>query len=355
MARKIVFLVSLIFLLSPFRANSQISSFDLKIFDNITSIDFGNLAFINGLASTQSIFFVEMQPHGIPVCLQGKIEWQRTIDARTRELFVNFKTNSFSSRNFYNTDLGGSDIQMDYYNVVQSVISDLIALGRPSGIFWITLELTLPNSSVVIAGPEVEKIVFLNPSQSIMVTNPVEGGTEGEWNTFVNWTQVTGATSYTIKVNDKKGPNQSPEEALAQGNPILEMTIPATELTATTITLSPDMLNRPWAQGDEVVLQVSAFIQGPGGGNTLYSNIVTFFIESGNTVTPTSVQNTLIVLLNSLQSESLAGDLARRLLNGELQLTGTIMLDGQPISLQQLMELLQQLINSGSIIGITTP
>ncbi|MHC1737433.1 MAG: hypothetical protein AB9882_05440 [Ignavibacteriaceae bacterium] len=355
MAKKIVFLVPLIFLLLTFRANPQISTFSLKIFDNITNIDFGNLAFINGLASTQSIFYVEMLPHGNPVRIQGKIEWQRTIDARNRELFVNFRTNPFNSRNFYNTDLGGSDIQMDYYNVTQSVISDLIALGRPSGIFWITLELTGPENTVVIAGPVVERIIFLNPAQSIMVTNPVEGGIEGEWNTLVNWTQVTGAASYTIKVNDKKGPNQSPEEALAQGNPILELTIPASGLSTPSVTLTPDMLNRPWAAGDEVVLQVSAYVEGPGGGNTLYSNIVSFFIESGNTVTPTSVQNTLIVLLNSLQSESLAGDLAKRLLSGEIQLTGTIMLDGQPITLQQLMELLQQLINSGSILGITTP
>lgn len=354
MAKKIVFLVPLLFLILTFRANPQISSFDLILYDNITTIDFGNLAFINGLASTQSIFYVEMAPQGVPVRLQGKIEWQRTIDARNRELFVNFRTNTFASRNFYNTDLGGSDIQMDYYNVTQSVVSDLIALGRPSGIFWITLEVIGPDNTVVQKS-DVEQIVFLNPTQSIMVTNPVNGGTESEWNVFVNWTQVTGAASYTIKINNRRDPNQSPEEALAQGNPVLDMTIPATNLTATTLTLTPDALARPWAQGDEIVLQVSAYVEGPGGGNTLYSNIVSFFIGSEATATPAGVQNALIVLLNSLESDSVAGDLAKRLLSGEIQLTGTIMLDGQPISLQQLLELLQQLINSGSIIGITNP
>ncbi|HOJ17487.1 MAG: hypothetical protein GX452_03920 [Ignavibacteriales bacterium] len=353
MTRKTLLLVPLLVLIMSFRATPQISNFSLKLFDNITTIDFGNLAFINGLASTQQIFYVEMIPAGVPVRLQGKIEWQRTIDARNREMFVNFRTNQFTSQNFYNTDLGSTDIQMDYYNVTQSIINDLMALGRPSGIFWFTLEIIGPNSTNVIAGPVVEKIVFLNPSQSLMVLTPLEGGSENVDNVLVQWTPVNGVTEYKVKANIRKGQEQSPEEALNQGNPVLDNYSAGVQ---TSVLLNSAVLNRQWNAGDEIVLQVSAYVAGPGGGQTLYSNIVTFNISGEETATLNTVQNNFVVLLNSLESDALAADLAKKILSGELQLTGQILLDGQPITMEQLMELLRKLLaDNGTIIGITPP
>lgn len=186
-----------------------------------------------------------------------------------------------------------------------------------------------------------------------MVLTPLEGGSENVDNVLVQWTPVNGVTEYKVKANIRKGQEQSPEEALNQGNPVLDNYSAGVQ---TSVLLNSAVLNRQWNAGDEIVLQVSAYVAGPGGGQTLYSNIVTFNISGEETATLNTVQNNFVVLLNSLESDALAADLAKKILSGELQLTGQILLDGQPITMEQLMELLRKLLaDNGTIIGITPP
>jgi len=352
MIKKVIFLVPLIFLMISFRANPQQISLSLKLFDNLSTIDYGNLAFINGLSSTQQIFYVEMLPAGIQCRLQGKIEWQRSIDSRTRELFVSFRTKAFPSQNFYNTNLGSTEIQMDFYNVGNDIINDLMALGKPSGIFWFTLEVMNPLNTGIISNQVVEKIVFLNPSQSMMVTSPLEGSSENTDNVLVQWTPVNGVTEYKIKANVKKGPDQSPEEALNQGDPIVDNLSAGLQ---TSMVLSSANISRQWNYGDEIVLQVSAFVTGPSGGMTVFSNIVTFKISANEDANLNNAQSNLVILLSSLGG-GIANELARKILSGEIQLTGSIMLDGQPITLAELLALLQSILaDQESILGITPP
>lgn len=356
--KKMLIVLFLVFLTNSYP--QQITKFDVTTFPSLLTLDFGSLTFINQLAGAPQIFLVEIEPKNIPLRMLGEIDW---IDFDgTKYRFSDFATYQFESQDFFNSKLGNG-IDLSSFNIPQDVANKILKKGKPSGIFKFTFYLTsatgnpydksnrlkFTNGKEAVAYAEVE---FLNPTQSLTIISPTTGNYEDPGNVVAQWTALTGVKEYIIRANNRLNSNQSLEEALKQGNPLInDHTVGLT----TTVNLRT-ILDREWQGGQEIVLQVSAVIEGPGGGEKLSSNIVSFFLTNPNAATLSFLTNNMINMMNNMPGLNISEGFKQKLLNGEIQIEDQIMVDGKPISFLELTNLLNELgSDPDRIISIQLP
>jgi len=267
-----------LFFLFASLAYGQVNFFDFTIFEPLPSVDIGAFMTINGLQNNQKIFLVTISGSGM-VELNGLIEW-KDVNASSFKSIYQFTTKPFAARNFYNTDIGNSSISIGEKSSDSDALKELTNKGKPVGEFRFTLKLLKADGSLYteIPQPAPKTISFLNPAQTITILSPAENSVQDAGNVIAIWTPVAGATEYTIKAGIRTSSSQSFEEALSSGSPLIN------NKSAGNVTSHDlrSLLDREWTAGQEIVMQVTAIIPGPSGGQTLLSNIVNFSLNSNN-------------------------------------------------------------------------
>lgn len=263
-----------IFFLTFIVTASAQNSINLTVFPSLSSTDFSSLIPSNELKNNVRIFCVDINPVGATVVVKGVFEWRKTGSNTFQEL-GNFTTNPFTARNFCNEELGSFDISIKQFNSNRDLLDENIRIGVPSGTYRINLML-YDGSGQILLAQDSENLSFLNPAQTLQIINPRSGLTYDAGNIIIEWTPVLGASDYSIIANTRANANQSLEEALNSGTPLINNR----SVGLANSTNLRDLLDRELEEGSEVVIQVVANISGPGGGSKLYSQIVNFNIMS---------------------------------------------------------------------------
>lgn len=351
-------LLVLVFLFITNSNPQQITKFDLTIFPNLYTLDFGALTFVNQLSGAPQIFFVEIEPKNVSLRMRGRIDWEDFNSVR--KTFSTFATKPFLSQDFYNSALGNG-IDLSSFNIPQEIANQILKKGKPSGIFYFILEL-IPATGDPYSQPplntntgpaiQIRQVEFLNPTQSFTIISPTTGNFEDPGNVVAQWTSIAGVSEYRVRANNRLNSSQSLEDALKQGNPLINNRSVGLNTTVNLRTI----LDREWEGGQEIVLQVTAVIEGPGGGEQFPSNIVSFFLTNPNAATLSFITNNVINMMNNIPGLVVPESFKQKLLNGEIQIEDQIMVNGQLISILELSNLLNQLnADPDRIINIQWP
>lgn len=336
--KKINSLCFLFFCFSIITSNIIAQSIKINVMgdpNNMPPIDFGNFAFTNNLQGAQRIFYIELTPQNEDVIIEGKFYWKDFSSPNNQEIFA-FKTNTFKSKNFYNSDIGLGDIQIDEVSTNSSTLDELIKKGKPTGELNIMLNANFINLNQSTSDNITLK--FLNPSQTITILNPIANNSYDVNNVIAQWTLVTGAIDYKIKANVRKNSTQSLEEALNLGSPIINNKSVGNVSSINLRTI----LDREWNEGDEIVLQVIAVIPSTTGNAELFSPIINFYLNKTNSTDP-NLLNIIISQFLTLNNFGLSSEIISKILNGEIQIIDIEDEVGNKISSQQLQQLLNYL------------
>jgi hypothetical protein len=291
---------------------AQTPTIQLETFTGLNTIDFAAFAFTNGLSGAPRIFHVIITPVGRNIIVKGQIDWKKDETTGFTEL-ADFTTVPFISRNFYNDEIGNSEIKIASSNVVSSVRDDIFSRGKPTGVYQITLNMLDVQTNQKLSSDQKE-ISFLNPAQTISIQYPVENGTYDMGNVQAIWTPVQGAASYKIRANVMPAGSSSPEDALSGSSPLIN----DRDVGIVNVANLGSILDRQWVAGQRIVLSVTAIIEGPGGGTLLPSPPVTFHLSSSRTVANNPTVDPNLVRLAVLMTGQVNQNFINKLLDGEI-------------------------------------
>lgn len=309
-----IFMLSVIAVLLVFSQNrlSAQAQIQLQILQDLSTLDFAAFDFTSSSNVSQRIIQVIINPPGIEVIVEGKIEWKKDERSGFQELF-RFRTKKFISRSFSNDEINNSEIEIDNTSFNSSLTSEIIKFGKPSGVLSIELRL-LDARGNSISNNAVDQISFLNPTAPSIIL-PVEGSSYDIGSIIVQWTASIGVTSYKIKANYAPDNAANPEQALNSGNPLIDDRDVG---TVTSVRLN-DILNRELLADTNIVIVVKAFVQGPGGGDVLSSPLVTFKTNStGTETTVVKIGNPDLVRLANLLPGQISKEFRDKLINGDI-------------------------------------
>lgn len=250
------------------------NSVRLVVFPSLTTMDFSTFTTLNDLVGAPRVFCVEMDVRDQYVVMSGTVLWQKKPGTDFIELGW-FVTRPFLPRTLCNDDIGKEDIRLHDYRTNPNLIDENLKLGKPTGTYRLIVEL-FDSTSQNKLGEDVQELVFLNPSQTISIINPRPGGNYDAGNVLIEWTPVSGVSHYIIKASQRTDQNQSLEEALNRGIPLVNNK----NVGVTTSVNLREVLDRELPSSGEIVLQVIGNVEGPSGGIKLYSDIVNFYILS---------------------------------------------------------------------------
>ncbi len=335
-----LFLFFLFFIISASPQNSV----NLIVFPSLTSTDFSSLIPSNELQNNVRIFCVEINPQGVPVSLKIVFEWKKAGSNSFLEL-GNFTTNPFTSRNFCNEELGTFDLSIRNSETNSDLLDENIRIGTPSGTYRINVMLYNSSGDILLA-QDSEELTFLNPSQTLQIINPRPNLTYDAGNILIEWTSIAGAEYYSIIANTRTKPNQSLEEALNAGTPLVNNRNVG---LVNNVNLR-EILERELEPGSEIVVQVIANISGPFGGSKIFSQIVNFNILSPDAPSIQILNFRLRNILSRLPNSQLLSLLE----NNQINLSDITIRkdDGSSMSLEELVNFLEA--NPENILRIET-
>lgn len=258
--------------LIPFATVFSQPSIRLIVFPELTTTDFASFATLNDLQGAPRIFCAEINAPGQTVTMAGRIEWKK-IGASDFVEVAWFITRPFLAKTLCNDDIGKVDVRIYDHRVNTDLIEENIQYGKPTGEYRLTVYL-YDSTSQNLLSSDSKNLVFLNPSQTLTIINPRPNQSYDAGNILVEWTPISGASEYYIKASEKSDRNQSLEEALQRGTPLVNNKNVG---VVTSVNLR-EILDRELKPGTEVVLQVSANIPGPAGGKRIFSEIINFSI-----------------------------------------------------------------------------
>jgi len=334
------FLLFFIFLGNSFPQNS----ITLQIFQPLPEIDFGSMLIQNNLSGVPKVFYVSISPAGKNVYVRGYILWDKNDGNGFRQVF-SFLTEKFVSKNFYSDELGSSGLRIASHDANSSLTEEILKKGKPTGTYRFQLQLL--NENQVYLTETSQDVTFSNPSQTLLIITPESGSSQAVGSVIARWSKITGVDKYKIKLNVRTSPAQSLEEALNSGTPLINNKIIEGGITSVDLR---SYLDREWLPGQELVLQVSAVVEGLGGGSTLPSEIISFSIaaSAGNTVK--SDKESLIALLYELKNDQ-ALQFASLLSNVSMDNVKFYNNEGGEITFAQFQSIINSILSS--IVKIT--
>lgn len=345
--KKVFFLFSVLILaLSINTIKAQDVSVDLVVFEPLPEIDLGALFLGKNLKGAPLLLQITFNP--LPeskIILIGTVEWKKSSSDSYQNLY-NFTTNSFVARTLSNKDIG-TDIGGAHEESNRDLLEEFIKRGKPTGSIRITIE--IKNEFGKFLGNDSEELNFINPAQTLSIRTPEAGTSQDIGGVLAEWDDVQGVGNYSIRANVRSNINQSFEEALKSGNPIIN---DKNVGNVTNVNLR-ELLDREWLPGQEVVFQVTANISGPGGGTKLYSNIVNFSFDLGGSSGNQELNDGLINLFQGLGDEGTK--ILSLLVNGEINLEDVTITfgDGQVMTLPEFQNLMIYLeTNPDAVISI---
>ena len=346
--KKIILLFFTLFLILGVNRNvySQYNV-QLQIFDPLPEVDFAAFAITNNLSGAPRILSITIEPEGAMVILEGRIEWQKDEGESYSQLYT-FKTAPFTARNITNSDIGFGDIRIVENRANSSLTQENIDRGMPTGKYRMTVYLRDEHGA--IKDTDQKEISFLNPSQTFVIRSPEANSDQNIGNVLAEWDNVVGATSYSVTANVRTSTTQGLEDALNSGTPLIDNK----DVGNLNVVSLRQLLDRDWLAGQEIVLQVTANISGPGGGRELNSNIVNFFIQDPAGATGTFNQEILGML--ELLSDITGRDLVTRFEEGQMDFSNMriTLSDGRIITQAELTTILNYLkTNPDNIVGVS--
>lgn len=340
---------------------AQINTFRLNVFTPLPQLDFATFAVSNDLQGAPAVFSVEILPPGERVVVEGIFEWKDVGESNFTP-FTSFKTQPFTSRVFFNNTLG-SDIRIASSTTNSDRINQGIRKGKPTGNYRLILKLFRENGMPYINPTTGQQFVadaeleFLNPTQTLDILLPVPGTLQDVGQVIAKWTPIPGATKYTIKAALRRDHRTTLENALTSGQVLINnVEVPSsTGQPQTEVNLVNLLSGAQWFGGQEVVFQVTAFIQGPSGGQTIFSNISNFYLKDANTMAYMTLVGNMATILQSLPSGVIPANLLGDFTSGTLQITGIKREDGSDMPISEVMALFNYLAqNPGErVVGVT--
>ncbi|MEG8945821.1 hypothetical protein [Rosettibacter firmus] len=249
---------------------AQTPTIQLNILGDLSTIDFAALAIEENLQNQPRIMQVIINPPGIEVIVEGKIEWRKELNKAPVKV-AEFRTKPFISRIFSNDELN-KDIELVKKEYNDNIVSEIREIAKPTGIFNIEVNLYYPVDNPTLVSSDSKELIFLNPSPPIILS-PNEGSVENIGSILVTWTKSLGANSYKILANYLK-PGETYEQALNSGNPLVNNK----EVEDTSSINLVDYLDRELISDTTIVLAIKAVVNRPGGPDELMSPIVSFRI-----------------------------------------------------------------------------
>lgn len=322
---------------------------NLEVFEPLPEIDLGAILIAKDLTGAPRVFRISFNP--IPeedIILSGRLEWKRNVNEGFSEIY-NFVTKPFQARNFTNNEIGTTNIEIQRDNSDRDLLEELFKKGKPTGALLFSIFVTDKEGTEI--GSDVAELNFLNPAQTLSIRTPEAGSKQEIGGVLAEWDDVTGVTSYSVRANIRKNTNQSLEEALKSGNPLINDKDVG---IATSVNLR-ELLDREWLPGQEIVFQVTANISGPGGGSKLYSNIVNFSFPVATSSETNAMNQSLINLFQNLGDEQ-SSRILGLLQGGEINLEDVSIStdDGQVMTFPEFQNLMIYLeSNPDAVISIT--
>lgn len=337
-------LISLTFISTSF---TQTQKFRLEVINPPPpSLDFGAMAMTKSLEGTPRFFCIRIVDQSLlntSISFIGEIEWQ-DVNSNVSNRFVSWETWPFPARDFCNDEIGVS-ILNQYLTIEDKVVDELMKKGKPSGTLNVKLKMKQNGNIVEV---QEKSILFVNPSQTIDLILPQVGSQQDMGNVVAQWSPVPGASEYLLKANVRTRINQSLEDAINQGNPLIDNRSVGQSNSANL----RNLLSREWKAGEEIVLQVVAVIPGIGGGEKYYSNIVNFYVYDPNSTDASAISNSLTNLLNSFQGK-IDPEFLNKLLSGRIKINEIVGSDGTRMTMEDLTSLLNYLSqNPDQVINV---
>lgn len=336
--------------INPLKAQEQIDV-DLIVFEPLPEIDLGALLIAKDLKGAPRVFQLMLNP--LPqynIIVSGNMEWKRSSSEGYKFLY-SFKTKPFTARNFSNNEIGTSDIVIDTDNSDTDLLEELFKKGKPTGAIRIFVEVRDENNrSLGANASDSEELNFLNPAQTLSIRSPEAESIQNIGGVLAEWDDITGVGSYSIRANVRKNVNQSFEEALKSGNPLIN----DKDVGSVTSVNLRELLDREWLPGQEIVLQVTANIPGALGVNKLYSNIINFRFEAASQEETNTMNQNLVNLFENIGDEETSRILSL-LQNGEISLEDVTISsgDGQIMTVPEFQNLMNYLeTNPDAVISI---
>lgn len=333
-------------MLFPFSTSAQ--SIDLIVFEPLPEVDFAAFAFADIPAGNTRIFQIVITPAGERVVLEGSIEWKKNANSSFENLF-SFRTHPFIARNITNQDLGRADIRMANSDSNNDLAEENLRKGKPSGEYKISLTLKDPNGRTL--GNDSEVLSFLNPTQTISIRTPEANSNQDVGSTILQWDGVVGATRYEVLANVRSNESQSLEEAIQSGTPLINRA----EVGSRTIVNMRELYTREPLAGQEIVVQVVAVVDGPGGGEELFSDIINFYLSSSDSPEMEAMRMRMVNIFSALGGGGSIRDFLDMLSNGEIDISSLRVVDeaGRSITVEELQQVLVYLqTNPGSLIDV---
>ena len=320
-----------ILLLFSFYSFGQVQNFNLEVSPGIAQLNITSLIVNKNLENMPRIFQVQIFPAGVDVTLDGIVYWTPN-NSNQRNMIYKFKTKKFKSKTFDNTELDHSDIKIESDDEGnKSVIEDLRKFGTLTGKVEINLILKdLTNNRIF---NKSETLNFDNPTQTLRVVSPMPGSVEDEGSVIARWEPIIGAKGYKITLIQKKNKDQSDQDALTSGKPLIQ----DKDVGNRTQVNLRSLLDRQWVPGMELVFQVKAVADAAAGEIDLNSQPTSFFIESPNDVTRDIVDPVKLFDL------VLQGDL-------KIDQIKRVVIDGRRVDPQELMQLMRKLKDNPDLI-----
>ncbi|MCR4416403.1 MAG: hypothetical protein NUV92_01470 [Ignavibacteria bacterium] len=332
-----------LFMFLFFASISAQPSIRLIVFPELTTTDFASFATLNDLQGAPRIFCAEIYAPNQTVTMAGRIEWKKFGSSDFVEVAW-FITRPFLARTLCNDDIGKVDVRIYDHRANTPLIEENIRYGKPTGEYRLTVEL-YDSTGQNLLSSDTKNLVFLNPSQTLTIINPRPNQSYDAGNILVEWTPISGASEYYIKASERNDPNQSLEEALQRGTPLVNNRNVG---VVSSINLR-DILERELRPGSEVVLQVSANVSGPAGGRRIFSEIINFKIFNPESQYYQQLVNRLNNVLNRLgQNELLQLLQSGQLDPSKIQIRNE---DGTIMTFEELINFLE--MNANNITRIT--
>jgi len=356
MKNKLLKMIVFASIFASLNISAQQISVTMNVFKPLPEVSFAAFLTNPFLESTPRILQIAISPQGETVIVKGAILW-RKLDESSFEELLNFTTKPFLSRNFYNDDFSSFDgIGIDESNTSDNLLEENLKKGKPTGTYRIIVEVY--DENLVFQSSATEDLEFTNPSQTLSIIQPEVDDELDLAGIYLSWTSVTGVSEYIVRANVRSDKNESLEEALQKGNPIVNDKSVGIKLNVNLY----EIVDREIIEGQEIVVQIKGVIEGPDGGDDVFSEIVNFKIaKKGSDQTQdikTKFNDTLEELSNNLKDElnensgqdesdfaERLQDLMDRIANGEISFDDLriTMEDGRVLTYQEFQEILEYL------------
>ncbi|MEN8193945.1 MAG: hypothetical protein ABFS12_14070 [Bacteroidota bacterium] len=271
----------------------------INVFEPLPEVPFAAFLTNPFIQGTPRIMQIQLSPHGQDVILIGNLTWRKPGQSNF-EHFMQFKTKPFKSRDFYNDQINSDpDIQIDDTDYNDDLVEENLKLGKPTGLYKLFIKVYDVNMQLLdeeIVDLGIGKGGFVNPSQTLEFIQPYPGSYHDAGGVLLTWSEVIGVTDFIILANERKSKDESLEEALKKGNPIVNNK----KVGLRTSVNLREVLDRELVPGQEIVAQVRGIIPNPGGEKILYSEIINFYITDPNTNTQENILDNLILLLEKV-------------------------------------------------------